>query len=99
MNTPFLDAGENPVADAGAAKHVKMLLGTGMAYEFQPETIATRAFLDGFALGSSALARAESAESKSHPNSSEIRTSESATPDHLRGAAEMARPRKQGGAK
>lgn len=47
---------------------------------------------------SAALARAESAVPKSGPNSSEIRTSaESATLDHLRGAAEMARPRKQGG--
>lgn len=46
-----------------------------------------------------ALARADSAAPKSHPNSSEIRTSaESATPDHLRGAAEMARRCKQGGA-
>lgn len=51
MSTPTLNAGENPRADAAAAVHVKCLLSTGMAYEFQPETIATRAFLDGWAAG------------------------------------------------
>lgn len=55
MSTPTLNAGENPAADAAAAEHVRMLLSTGMAYEFQPETIATRAFLDGFALGANEL--------------------------------------------
>lgn len=57
MSTPSLNAGENPTADSAAAEHVKALLATGMAYEFQPETIATRAFLDGFALGAADLAR------------------------------------------
>ena len=51
MSTPNLKAGENPTAVAAAEEHAKALLATGMAYEFAPQTIATRAFLDGFALG------------------------------------------------
>ena len=46
-----LKAGDNPVADALAREHVKALVATGMAYEFSAETVATRAFLDGFAAG------------------------------------------------
>ena len=57
MNCPTLVHGANPQADAAAAEHVKMLLSTGMAYEFRPETIATRAFLDGYAAGSVGLDR------------------------------------------
>ena len=55
MNCPTLVHGANPQADAAAAGHVKMLLSTGMAYEFRPETVATRAFLDGYAAGSVGL--------------------------------------------
>ena len=57
MNSPTLVHGANPQADAAAAEHVKMLLSTGMAYEFRPETVATRAFLDGYAAGSVELDR------------------------------------------
>lgn len=57
MNCPTLVHGANPQADAAAAEHVKMLLSTGMAYEFRPETVATRAFLDGYAAGSVELDR------------------------------------------
>ena len=46
-----LKQGENPVADALAQEHVRALLATGMAYEFSAETVAFRAFLDGFAAG------------------------------------------------
>lgn len=48
-DTQGLNAGDNPIADAMAKRHVELLMKTGMAYEFSPETIATRAFLDGFA--------------------------------------------------
>ena len=57
MNSPTLVSGANPQADAAAAEHVKMLLSTGMAYELRPETVATRAFLDGYAAGSVELDR------------------------------------------
>lgn len=57
MNCPTLVHGANPQADAAAAEHVKMLLSTGMAYEFRPETVATHAFLDGYAAGSVELDR------------------------------------------
>ena len=46
-----LDFIDNPVATALAIAHVKKLLGSGMGHEFSPETIATGAFLDGFAAG------------------------------------------------
>ena len=57
MSSPTIASGANPEADAAAAEHVKMLQSTGMAYEFRPEAIATRAFLDGYAAGSANLDR------------------------------------------
>lgn len=46
-----LDFIDNPVVTALAIAHVKKLLGGGIGYELSPETIATGAFLDGFAAG------------------------------------------------
>ena len=62
MSEQTLKAGENPTADAAAAEHVKGLYSTGMQFEFAPSTVATRAFLDGFALGAATLAESATLE-------------------------------------
>ena len=43
-------------AQEQAKAHADLLLSTGMAYEITPQTIAYRAFLDGFAAGEASMA-------------------------------------------
>ena len=91
-DTQGLNAGDNPIADAMAKRHVELLMKTGMAYEFSPETIATRAFLDGFAAICGVLDAVKAERDRFWGELNQHRIS--SAPNHLRGVTEMVAPAK-----